>query len=86
MSTPSLLADGAGTHGQRCEYSFPNYAHSYISQRLRDNLESYLEWMFTESSHAGSGGSRNSIADYAFQNWLVISALDSDPPLDAIES
>lgn len=25
MSTPTLPADGAGTHGQRCEYSFPNY-------------------------------------------------------------
>ena len=32
---------------------------------LCNNLESYLDWMFTESSNVGFGGSRNSIAGYA---------------------
>lgn len=36
---------------------------------LCNNLESYLDWMFTESSNVGFGGSRNSIAGYAFSKF-----------------
>lgn len=44
----------------------------------------YLDWLFTGSSNVGSGGSRYSMAGYAFQNSLVISDLDNDPPLDEL--
>lgn len=50
----------------------PRVEHTEIlNTTFCNNLESYLDWMFTESSNVGFGGSRNSIAGYAFQIRLL---------------
>ena len=79
MSTPTLpctsllMAQGHMDNDASIAFkTIPRWStHGNISHHLCNNLESYLDWMFTESSNVGFWGSKNSIAGYAFQIRLL---------------